>query len=69
MSEEFKCENCKDDTQDYLIEGWFYTEARLNPWAQGTASAGLMQQRILCSDCVEDFKEKGLWCGNTRNTQ
>lgn len=54
-----RCEFCYDCCSD-LFEGWFYTEARLNPWAKGTASAGLMQRRISCKKCADKAKEVGL---------
>lgn len=59
---DFICDNCEDDTQNILYEGWFRTVAALNPFAKGTASAGLLQIRRLCEKCVKEFKERGLAC-------
>ena len=58
------CEFCNKES-DLLFEGWFYTQARNNPYARGTASAGLMQLRIACKDCVQ----KGIDAGMTQVTQ
>lgn len=49
---DFRCEFCHKE-QDTLYEGWFYTKAKHDPFAQGTASAGLMQKRRACKECTE----------------
>lgn len=58
--DEFKCDQCRRDDMDTLYEGWFYTDQHLSPWAQGTASAGLMQIRVVCKECLNKLKELGL---------
>lgn len=54
MSEYICCEFCGTDKPLTFYEGWFYTEARKNQFAQGTASAGLMQLRIACKECLQE---------------
>jgi hypothetical protein len=56
---DFRCEFCLRETNT-LYEGWFYTDQKLNPWAEGTASAGLMQIRRGCKTCVNKAIELGL---------
>ena len=53
-----KCEFCLK--RDAEVEGWFYTEARMNPYAQGTASAGIMQMRVACIKCANAAIESGM---------
>lgn len=48
----FACDSCGDDKVDELYAGWFKTKEAYNPWAQGTASAGLLQRRRVCRDCL-----------------
>ena len=59
------CEFCEEKLADF--EGWFYTSAKLNPYAKGTASEGLMQRRIVCRECAIKAKEKGLTKANIPN--
>lgn len=47
------CEFC-GKVKDTLYEGWFRTHAAFNEFAQGTASAGLLQLRLACKDCLEE---------------
>ncbi len=54
-----RCEFCGDCCV-VLYEGWFYTSARLNPFAQGTADAGLLQKRHACKSCADRAKEVGM---------
>jgi len=53
------CDFCREDC-DVLYEGWFYTNQKLNPYAKGTASAGLMQRRVGCKTCVNKMIDLGL---------
>lgn len=46
------CDSCGTDQVDELYEGWFKTQAAYNPWLQGTATAGLLQRRLVCLDCL-----------------
>lgn len=64
---EFKCDSCHQPTNT-LYEGYFYATAKLNPFAQGTASAGLLQLRRLCKQCVDQYKELGLHASSKRGT-
>lgn len=61
--EDFYCDYCSDDTVNTLYEGWFYTSAKYNVFAQGTASAGLLQRRRVCYKCLngplKDYTYKG----------
>jgi hypothetical protein len=57
-----RCDECYDCCQT-LYTGWFYTEARLNPFAVGTATAGLMQNRMVCGNCAEKLQKLGLKVG------
>jgi hypothetical protein len=66
MTQDFKCSECNSEDEEYLIEGWFYTKERLNPFGIGTASAGLMQLRVMCEECVKEYKALGLWCGEDK---
>lgn len=50
---DFRCDFC-DVEQDILYEAWFYTAQKNNPWAEGTASAGLMQFKRACKICVKE---------------
>ena len=59
MEDRFTCSFC-GEPQETMYEGWFYTEAKLNPFAQGTASAGLMQRRCGCKLCVNSAIDAGL---------
>jgi len=47
-----KCEFCH--VADADVEGWFYHSARKNPYAQGTADAGLLQRRVACNTCAQE---------------
>lgn len=56
------CDNaptCYDSGFGDLIEGFFYTSAKNNPLAQGTASAGLLQRKMLCMNCLTEYIETG----------
>lgn len=59
MNEEFKCDfcGCKPRT---LYVGWFYTDAKLNGYAKGTASSGLMQNKRACRYCAQQAIDLGL---------
>lgn len=59
FEDDWKCDFCHKP-QHTLYEGWFYTSEKLNPWAQGTPSAGLMQMRRGCKFCVNQAIELGL---------
>ena len=50
--DDFRCDDCYEEA-DTLYQGWFRNEQAYNPWAKGTATAGLIQQRRLCYDCVK----------------
>ena len=57
------CDNvatCYDSGFGDLIEGFFYTSAKNNPLAQGTVSAGLLQRKMLCMNCLKEYIEAGL---------
>lgn len=58
------CEFCKAslNSVETLYKAWFYTEAKNNPYAQGTASAGLTQLRIACKYCFNKMNNLGLTC-------
>lgn len=58
--EDFVCDNCNKYKGDTLYEGWFYTEAKLNPWLKGTATSGLMQRKIVCEFCLKILQDEGL---------
>lgn len=64
MNAKFTCEFCLKE-HDVLYEGWFYTLARLNPYAQGTVSAGMMQLRRACRRCTEAAIDIGLACATS----
>ena len=53
MSDDIRCEFCNTNKPLTFYEAWFYTEARNNPYASGTASAGLMQLRVACEECLQ----------------
>lgn len=55
----FTCENCHKE-EDTLYELWVYSSQKNNPWAKGTASAGLLQKRVLCLECVRIAYDNGL---------
>jgi hypothetical protein len=52
MNNDFACEFC-GTIQNTLYEGWFRTPAAFNEFAQGTASAGLLQLRRVCKKCCQ----------------
>lgn len=58
-SDNIRCEFCGDCCSE-LYEGWFYTNAKLNPFAVGIASSGLMQKRVSCKICADKAKEIGM---------
>ena len=58
---EFVCEFCNQE-QDTLYEGWFRSSAAFNPFAKGTASAGLIQLRRVCRDCANKAVKNGVAC-------
>ena len=51
--ESLLCEFCK--TSEATKEGFFYSSAKFNPYAKGTASAGLKQRRVACNECVDEY--------------
>ena len=53
-----KCEFCK--VSEAQVEGWFYTSAKNNPYAQGTAAAGLLQRRVACNHCANEAIKNGM---------
>ena len=55
-----QCEFCGTQEADTYVEGWFYTAAKHNPYAKGTASAGLLQHRIVCKNCAEEAIKNGM---------
>jgi hypothetical protein len=57
--QEWYCEECREE-QTTLYEGWFYTSARNNEFAIGTASAALMRRKRVCENCLERLRELGL---------
>jgi len=61
MREPF-CDRCSTNKEkvEAVYELWCYTEEKLNPYAQGTASAGLMQRRTLCNSCTDKMIDLGL---------
>jgi hypothetical protein len=58
--DDFCCDICGISSITELYEGWTYTSERNNPYAKGTASAGLMVFRKMCESCVKNMKESGL---------
>jgi hypothetical protein len=60
-SADFVCEFCRQE-QKTLYEGWFRTAAAFNPYAKGTASAGLLQLRRACNRCAEEAVRNGVAC-------
>lgn len=54
-----RCEFCYTCCQP-LYEGYFYTNQQKNPYAEGTVSAGLLQLRVSCMDCVREMEDLGL---------
>lgn len=52
INKEWLCDSCSNEVYT-LYEGWFYTNQRLNPFAVGTASAGLMQYKRVCRQCLQ----------------
>lgn len=54
MCDDIHCEFCNTNKPYTFYEAWFYTEVRNNPYAKGTASAGLMQLRIACKECLQE---------------
>lgn len=52
---DFKCDDCHKEVET-LYQGWFRNVQSMNPWAKGTASAGVMQQKRLCYDCMKKTK-------------
>jgi hypothetical protein len=50
---------CHDSGFGYLVDGFFYTAAKNNSFAEGTASAGLLQYRMLCINCLTEYIEAG----------
>lgn len=47
-----KCDFCGKEF-DVLYQGWFSNSEKYNPWAKGTATAGLMQMARGCRECCE----------------
>lgn len=61
MSQNNICDFCGED-RDVLYEGWFRTQAAFNPFAKGTASAGLLQLRRTCKECTQKAIDSGIAC-------
>jgi len=61
MSQDFKCEFCGEEF-DTLYEGWFRTVAATQPHAVGTASAGVIQNRRACKECLQKLIDTGMAC-------
>lgn len=56
--ENAKCEFCRKNVAQ--VEGYFYTAAKNNPFAQGTAAAGLLQLRKACRSCAQRAIDSGM---------
>lgn len=61
MTDSFICDSCKA-SPDTLYEGWFRSAAALNPFAVGTASAGVIQYKRVCKCCLDAAIKSGLAC-------
>jgi len=53
--DDFVCDVCGSE-EDTLYEGYFKSSAATNPWAAGTASAGLLQLKRVCEHCLEQLR-------------
>lgn len=56
---DFYCEFCRQP-KDTLYEGWFRQPQ--HEFNKGTASAGLIQLRIVCRPCLELAISEGMAC-------
>lgn len=57
----FTCDFC-GKSQDTLYEGWFRTAAAFNPYAAGTATAGVIQRCRVCRCCAQQAIATGQAC-------
>lgn len=62
--DQFACEFC-GKPQLELYEGWFRTAAAKNPYAAGTASAGVIQLRRACRSCAKLLIDSGMACAES----
>lgn len=51
---------------DTGYEGWFYTNEKLNPYAENTASASLLVKHISCKECFNKLLNLGLTKSKTK---
>ena len=58
--DDFFCDNCENSDLNELYNGWFYTNQKLNEFAQGTASSNIMINRIVCKKCANLMIELNL---------
>jgi len=63
-TDEFVCEFC-NKPKNTLYDGWFRTPAAFNPFAAGTASAGLLQRRLVCRPCLAHAIETKVACATS----
>lgn len=62
---EWYCDFCNTE-QHTLYEGWFRSIQSLNPFAKGTATAGLLQFHRVCKKCMNEAIDSKLACAENK---